>query len=599
MGFPSVKLGLTPGSTGTFRLPMILGLSNSLKLLLYGDIWDSQKSFTLGLVDQHFENISNHQSFLQSVKNFSSKLVGVKRKGMIKKPLKYKMMNDNWIGRYFIYQYHQKQKLMKITKGKYPAPYYSLETAYYSFLETPSVTLDFESLTFGKMIVSPECKNLLSIHLLTEKAKNLPKELQNSETKNVKTVSIIGSGVIGSGITHLCACVDIKVQLRDEKEESIKSSMSYISSLSTKLIKKDIFTSYEMELKTKLIQFSRGIQNLSSDLVIESIVENLETKKSILNELEKNCTSGTIFATTTSSFSIDDLSKSLKNPENLVGIHFYKYPHKTNIVEIIKSKNTSNYALSTVYNFIVSLGKTPIIVNDSPGFILNRILFMYQCEACRILKEGGSVSEIDKIFENFGFENGPFRMLDALGLDVALQFGLNMKGERYIPFQELESLVSKGMNGKRSKSGFYTYTSKIKEVSSTSFHFISKNSKKIFAEDILDRCILLMVNEASHILYEKVVKTPEEMDLAIVAGIGFAPFRGGLLSYVDDRGIKNVISKLKLLSGTHGKRFEPCPLLETMAKENLKFFPNRPKLPYIERSGRPLVLFEGAIKARL
>lgn len=594
-----MKLGLIPGSAGTYRLPLILGFSNSLKMILYGDIWDSHKSFALGLLDHQFETALDFPNFLQSVKGYSTRLIGVKRKVFNKKPLKYKMMNDNWVGRYFIYQFHQKQKLMKVTKGKYPAPYYSLEATYNSFTETPSVTLDFESLAFGKMVASPECKNLIAIHLLTEKSKHLPKELMKSEPKKVKNVSIIGSGVIGSGIAQLCACVDIKVQLRDDKDESLKSSMNHITSLNSKLVKKDILTNYEVEQKTKLIQFSKGIQNVSSDLVIESIVENLETKKKLLSDLEKECAPNTIFATTTSSFSLQDLSSSLKNPQNLVGIHFYKYPHKTNIVEIVKSKNTSDYALSTVYLFIISLGKTPIIVSDSPGFILNRILFMYQCEACRILKEGGHVAETDRLFENFGFENGPFRMLDELGLDIAFQFATNMKNDRYVPFQELEALVSKGMKGKRSKSGFYTYRNKIKEVSSASFQFISKNSKKIFSEDILDRCILLMVNEACHLLNEGVVKSAEDIDMALVIGIGFAPFRGGLLAYADDRGIKNIISKLKLLSGTHGKRFEPCPLLEKMAKENLKFFPNRPKIPYIERVGRPIVLLEGAIKARL
>jgi 3-hydroxyacyl-CoA dehydrogenase/enoyl-CoA hydratase/3-hydroxybutyryl-CoA epimerase len=603
MGFPSIKLGLIPGAGATVRLPKLVGLSNALKIVLYGENIDSSKGKTVGLIDLTFDKTQD-MSFITHVKQYSQKLIVVKRKPPPLKGYRYKALNENFIGRWVVYRY-QHQKLGRVFNDKYPAPYYALASLINIYKESPTISMDFESMAFGKMVTSPESKALLAIHFMVEKAKNLPFELSRTKWKPISQIGILGAGSIGSALAHTAAINDVKVFLQDTSE-ALRKGSDNMSLLTNKLIKKDVMTSYELDQKMKLITSGTTGVITSGDLIIDASSESKETKISVLKSLESLMAGGSIFATTTSSFSITDLANSSKFPENVVGIHFYRAPNKTSIVEIVRGKKTSVSTLATLYKFAVSLKKTPIVVNDGPGFVLNRILFVYQCEACRLLKEGGTVKDVDAIFENFGFESGPFRMLDELGLDVALQFGSNMKslGDRFVPFQELELLVNKGMKGKKSGVGFYIYkkteTNKKERVSSEITAFTGKQiSAKLYPEEILDRCLLLMINEASYILHEGIASSGDDIDLALVEGIGFAPFRGGILAFADNRGIRNVVSRLKALAKTHGKRFEPSPLLESMGSQNLKFFPNRPNCTYVERRGTPQVIMEGAIKARL
>eukprot|EP01080_Neovahlkampfia_damariscottae_P009242 gene9242-1328_t len=601
LGLPEAKLGFVPGCGGTIRLPKIIGLSNSLQIILSGNSVNPESAKKLGLVDRIFE-IKDDYNFFDCVRSYANSL-SKSRKQVKTLTFREKLFNDNWIGRYFVYKMALKD-LNKKTKGKYPAPYYALETVLNSFTETPSAALDFEALAFSKMSISPESKNLVSGFIMNENKKKLPKELPTP--KEVKSISIIGAGIMGSGIAQICAENDYHVYMKDIKDAFVNKGMKKIKSTFEDLQKKNKLTSTEVQKKLNLVQHGIKYQNVkNSDLIIEAASEKLDIKKKIIEELEMNISSGTIIATNTSTLSIQEIARDSKKSKNIVGMHFFNPVKKMSLVEIIKTTETSEEAISTVYQLALKLGKTPIIVKDSPGFVVNRILGVYLCEAGRLLKEGGSVKVIDDCFVEFGMPIGPFRLLDEIGLDIALDSitSLQTLGEQFTPIQGMDYLVEKGIKGRKSGKGFYVYNQKDDKtkmtISPEIIKIFGKPTKKQFSEDIIDRCILLMIREASNILDEGIVSSPEDVDLALLLGIGFPPVRGGLLSYCDNRSVKNIVVKLKSLMKQYGKRFEPSGLLQEMAKENLKFFPERPNIPYVERRGPPIVRLEGCVRARL
>jgi 3-hydroxyacyl-CoA dehydrogenase / enoyl-CoA hydratase / 3-hydroxybutyryl-CoA epimerase len=453
------------------------------------------------------------------------------------------------------------------------------------------------------MAMTPESKNLVSGFIMSDDKKNIPEALP--KPKNIFSIGVIGAGVMGSGITQLCAEKDHKVYMKDIRDAFVSNGMKNIRNNFDLFVEENEYSSLDVQKKMSLIQSGIKYDNLKdADLIIEAAYEKLDIKTKIIEECEMVISNDAILATSTSTFSINELAKISKRPKNFIGMHFLHPVGKKSLVEIIKSNQTSDETVSTVYNFAIKLGKTPIIVKDSPGFVVNRLLCVYFCEAGRLLKEGGSIKLIDQCFVDFGMPMGPFQLLDEIGFDIVLDniSSLQSFGEQFSTIQGLDYLVEKGIKGKKSGRGFYVYNSEKKgekKISPEAIKIFGKPTKKQFSEDILDRCLLLMIIEASNMLDEGISSSPEDIDLSILLGVGFPDYRGGLLNYCDNRTIKNVVSKLKNLTLQFGKRFQPSALLEEMAKDNLKFFPNKPNIPYVERRGPPIVRLEGVVRARL
>jgi len=319
----------------------------------------------------------------------------------------------------------------------------------------------------------------------------------------------------------------------------------------------------------------------------------MDIKKKMVKELEAAgiLTKDVIFATNTSALSIDELAEVSAFPENVVGMHFFNPVGKMPLVEVIKGKKTSTKALATVYKLALDMGKFPVVVKDGPGFLVNRILGLYMSEAGRMLEEGADLKKVDKLILDFGMPMGPYRLLDEVGIDVAAHVGPTLKnglGDRFASNPKLEIMIKAGLLGKKTSKGFYNYNEKGKETEINSevinsLNIISSGSKPFQYEDVIDRCILSMVNEAALILDEGICSSPEDVDLGMVFGTGFAPFRGGLLNYADNRGISKVVEALNTLSGKYGDRFKPAARLVKMAHEGKRFFPNRPLAPIVEK----------------
>ena len=315
------------------------------------------------------------------------------------------------------------------------------------------------------------------------------------------------------------------------------------------------------------------------DLVIEAIVENLEVKQEVLASLERSLGDRAVFATNTSSLPISDIAARALHPERVVGMHFFNPVHRMPLVEIIAGRRSSPEAIATVQALAVKMGKVPIIVRDGPGFLVNRVLTFYINEAIRLLSEGVRIEAADKAMKAFGMPMGPFEVLDEVGLDTAKHVGEVLKeglGKRVgSDGSLLDTLVAAGRLGKKNGRGLYCY-SKGKRMAADADVYGLVNAptpRELPPETLQERMVLAMVNEAAYCLQESVVREPRDIDIAMVMGTGFPPFRGGVLRHADDVGIPVVVDRLSRLADAHGERFRPASVLQSMVREQRSFYP--------------------------
>jgi 3-hydroxyacyl-CoA dehydrogenase/enoyl-CoA hydratase/3-hydroxybutyryl-CoA epimerase len=649
VGLPEVKLGLLPGAGGTVRTPKLIGLQAALQLILPGGTMDANNAKKRGLVDHvvgSTDRFKNEDAFRNEAIKFAQTRAlyrSLPKRNKIKYlSLQEQLLNSNSFGRKIVAQ-QALANLDKQTGGRYPAPYLALDSIYNATHTPNQRALMVEAENFGKLAASPESKNLISIFFMSENAKKIykPDRLPHSTkddvqqwlkekwingkvynpTNNTARYGIIGAGVMGAGIGQLIISKlqegNTIVYLKDIKDEFVQKGMKFIQDLLKK------------RKKEKLMKFVIGgtddAELAKCDIVIEAALEKMEIKKKILQGLESDWIKqlalkypderdpqvllqkgGKIFCTNTSTLSVTEIASVSKNPSNVVGLHFFNPVHRMPLVEIIRGKETSDETVVHCYNLSLLFGKTPIVVNDGPGFLVNRVLGVYLLEAQRLMNEGYNIQQVDVLVKNFGMPMGPYRLLDEVGADVALHSADTLKvlGNRF-QLQEsnntfpLGSLVAAGYLGKKTGAGIYDYKQKKDALSSVldkAKNLISSTKPDINLDglntkllqvypnykgrrtpgsDIMDRMVLIMINEAVMILQEGIATSPEDVDIGMIFGTGFCPFRGGLLSYADQRGLKIVVKKLQELQNTYGDRFAPCELLLRMAQNDERFFPDR------------------------
>ena len=601
IGLPEIKLGLLPGAGGTQRLPRLIGLQKSLPLILAGAQVKPQKALQLKIVDQLLHSMDNSDIFFVNARSYAIKLIG-ERKPSIRHytahKLQDRMLENTAVGNWIIAR-QAGQGLDKQTKAKYPASYYALDSVVNGYRSNGVSGYEYEAKQFSTLAVSPESKALTSLFYMFENSKKVSDKLNGSRPSRVNQLGVIGAGVMGWQISGLVANKHINVYMRDIKQDIVQKGIQHITDgLNQKLARKRTTT----QKMNKILSYVTGgtdIQPLNKcELIIEAAVELMPLKKRILAEIESVIDSSTIFATNTSSLSITELATASKRPENVVGIHFFNPVNKMPLVEIIRGKHTSDQTVATAYKFALDLGKIPVICHDGPGFIVNRILGIYMNEAGHLAMQGCDIETIDSALLSFGMPMGPFRLIDEVGLDVAghvapiLHNGL---GERYAQQPEFPKLLeaNKSYLGKKTGKGFYIYDGEKQK----GIHHNVVNQLKSIAKpyrgtinksDIIDRCILLQVNEAAYVLSEGIVSSPADLDLAMVTGTGFAPFTGGVCAYADMRGLQNIVARLTVLQERFGPRFKPHPLLIKMASNGARFHSDRPDPNKLKHIPRPL-----------
>jgi 3-hydroxyacyl-CoA dehydrogenase/enoyl-CoA hydratase/3-hydroxybutyryl-CoA epimerase len=317
-----------------------------------------------------------------------------------------------------------------------------------------------------------------------------------------------------------------------------------------------------------------GFKN--TDLVVEAIVEDLDIKKSVLKELEAHVSPETIIASNTSSLLINDMASALKNDKRFLGMHFFNPVHRMPLVEIVRGKNTSDEAVATLFALCKKTGKTPIVVNDGPGFLVNRLLVPYLVESISLLEEGHGLKTMDMAMRGFGMPMGPLELFDEIGLDVAWKVAKILKqsmADRMADSDLLEKMVNDKRLGKKNGLGFYTYKNGKKNYDQSVEKYIEiKNKSRLNNEELVQRMVYPMVNEAARCFEDKIVCSARDTDIGMIFGTGFAPFRGGLLNFADNTGLENIINTLNKFKNDFGGRFTPSNYLIKIQKDHGKFY---------------------------
>lgn len=571
LGLPEIKLGIIPGFGGTQRLPRLVGIVNSLDMILTGKTVYPSKAGKIGLADE----VTYKETLLSAAIRLAQKAIGRRRPSGIRArmPLFLRFFESNPLTRYFIFR-KAKSEILRDTRGNYPAPLAALDAVQFGISRKGRAGYEYESSIIGSLIPTETSKNLINVFFLNEALK---RETTPS-IFSVKRAGVIGAGVMGGGIAQLFAEKGISVRIKDLSTKNVGTGLKAASELFIKRMKKGILSPLAARDGMDRISGTTDMSGFGKvEIAVEAVVENLEVKKSVLREFESVAHRNAIFASNTSSLSITELASAAKHPERVIGMHFFNPVEKMPLVEIVRGKETSPEVVAAVAALSRKLGKLPVIVNDGPGFLVNRILMPYLAEALRLLEEGASIEAVDRALMQFGMPMGAFILLDEIGIDVAykvadiVHFGL---GERIGRSPLLASLVSEGYAGRKNGKGFYRYSRGRREKPNQDIlDRLAKqngNRKSMHHEqEIVERTILLMIKEAALCLEEKIIDRPELLDAALLFGIGFPPFRGGLLKYADTLGAKTVVEKLRRYEEKLGERFSPPRSLVDMSRDDI------------------------------
>jgi 3-hydroxyacyl-CoA dehydrogenase/enoyl-CoA hydratase/3-hydroxybutyryl-CoA epimerase len=572
VGLPETNLGILPAWGGSTRLPKLIGLPNALEAILNGRQYPAEQALALGMVDSivHREQLTTAATkrILQS--------------GGKKRSSKIHISNRKPLSR--LVQSQAEKKTLARTRGHYPAPIKALEVACASLSVSHEESLANEKNSFVELALGETAQNLIRIFFLQERAKKLklPKGIAASPaTDDVRAVHralVVGAGLMGAGIAQWLSSRGIRVVLKDVGPAPLGSAMQSIARIYGEAVKRHLFSETEARNAfDRILPIYEEMPLRDLDLVIEAAIEKLELKQQILAGLESKVLPDLVFASNTSALSIDAIAASLQHPERVVGFHFFNPVHRMQLVEIVRGTKTDARTLNAALRLAKQIGKLPVLVKDSPGFLVNRILLPYMVEAVRLFSEGYRIESIDRVMLEFGMPMGPLRLTDEVGLDVAEHVAQELVGRlKHLPplNDTLGKMIANGWLGRKSGKGFYEYSPGGDGKTNGQLGNLHPTEPTTVNEgDLRDRLVLSMVNEAARTMEEKVVDSPEDVDFGMIMGTGWAPFRGGPLRFADHLGISTVVSRLNNLRDRVAPDFAPCPLLADMANHGRSFYP--------------------------
>ncbi len=578
-GFPEVKLGLFPGWGGTARTPRIVGLSNAVELVTSGENIDATAAEAMGLaVAVPAEKLQG--TAIQMARSEQASKSYLKDREQWSKPITISDTELAFLGA-TANAYIQGQ-----TKGQYPAPVAALEVMLGAAGVDLEAACQMEAAGFAELFGSPVNRALLNVFFLQDANKKQTGPA-GAEPRKISKVGVLGAGIMGQGIAAANVKRKIPVVLSDQSDEAIARG---VQGIITEVSFNKQTKGPDAQKALEFLPFVTGTQSYAdlevADIVIEAVYENAEVKRELFAEIEPQLSEDTLLCSNTSTIPITTLAHGLAHPERFCGLHFFNPVRRMPLVEVIRGKQTSDDTIVTAVAYAKAIGKSPIVVNDGPGFLVNRVLLPYMNEALLLLEERANIKAVDKAATGFGMPMGPIELYDTVGLDVALHAGNVMQQafpDRVVPSRILPAMVDAKRLGQKNGQGFFDYTTNNKgrskpqpstEAQQIVERFSTKQSPAPSPHspaELTDRLFLPMLLEATQLLEEKIVANARDVDLALIYGIGFPPFKGGLFFWADTLGAAAIVEKLKKYESL-GERYKPTTLLIEHAQSDTKFY---------------------------
>ncbi len=566
IGLPETLLGLLPAWGGSTRLPRLIGLPDALDIILQGRRLAAVPALKRGMIDAV---VPREHLIRAAIERMG--------KGMPSRP-RHVLVNNPLAA--FVIGSRARARVMKTTKGHYPAVLQALEVAVTGLSKPLADSLALESHAIIRLTKTSVCRNLMEAFFLQERAKRLHvlTSAAAKELRKINMTAVIGAGIMGAGIAQWVSARGHMVILRDIDEEKVRNGLATIAGLYQQGLKRHTFDRVSArEGMDRISPNAREVPLTHVDLVIEAAVEKMDVKKLVFQELAELTRDDAVLATNTSALSINELATVVKHPERVIGLHFFNPVHTMQLVEVVVGNQTHSIVTERVLQFVQGIGKLPVVVKDSPGFLVNRVLMPYLMEAVTLFETGASAVQIDQVMLDFGMPMGPLRLLDEVGIDVAFHVATHVSAafsdRMHVP-EALRLLLQANHLGRKTGSGFYVHHAHGgSEVNGEIMHLVTtKQARRMERQDLQERMALALVNEAARCLEEGIVSEPQDVDFAMIMGTGFAPFRGGPLRYADSLEISHLVMSLTHLAEDVHPRFTACALLQDMAKTGKRFY---------------------------
>lgn len=581
VGLPEVKLGIIPGFGGTVRLSRVIGIDNAIEWIATSASKRPAAALKDGAVDAVVAADKLQDAAIDLVKQAISGRLDWKAKRQEKlDPVKLDTLEQM-----MAFNSAKGVVLAKANPAQYPAPKLLLDSLQASATESRDAAMKAEAQAFAKAAVTPQAGALIGLFINDQIVKKASKSHEKG-AHPVNQAAVLGAGIMGGGIAYQAASKGTPIIMKDIGNPQLALGMSEANGLLTKQVERGRLKPAQMGETLARIRPSLSYEEFKEvDIVIEAVTENPKVKEIVLAETEKHVHENTILASNTSTISITRLAKALQRPENFVGMHFFNPVHMMPLVEVIRGEKTSEEAIATTVVLAQKMGKTPIVVNDCPGFLVNRVLFPYFGAFDLLLKDGADFQQIDKVMEKFGWPMGPAYLMDVVGIDTGVH-GAEVMAEGFPDRMKpdykgsVQSMYEANRLGQKNDVGFYKYVldkkgKKAKTVDPTAYEVIAAGitgeKREFDAQEIIDRMMLAFCNETVRCLEDKIVATPSEADMAMIMGVGFPPFRGGPCRYIDQTGVAEYVALCNKYAHL-GKAYEAPQMLQDMAANNKKFY---------------------------
>jgi 3-hydroxyacyl-CoA dehydrogenase / enoyl-CoA hydratase / 3-hydroxybutyryl-CoA epimerase len=569
IGLPETTLGLLPAWGGCTRLPRLIGTKNAAEVILKGKLYSAQEALQLGLIDER----APRDQLLDRAKK---KLRAGKRRPEQKRsasPTSQDLRGSRQRG------------------NAAPKRAYEILNKTLSIPVEESLKLELDAIV--ELGETEATQNLIRNFFLAEKYKK--GRPSKTPAEKVKHAAVIGAGVMGAGIAQWLSSRGVTVILRDVAREQIDRGLANVEKTYADAVKRGLMTEQKAkEGRARICGSTAPMELRDVQFVIEAASEKMEIKKEVFRELAMEAGPKTIVATNTSALSVSALADVTVSPEHVIGMHFFNPVSRMKLVEIVIAKQTSDETRERTLAFVRQIGKLPVVVRDSPGFLVNRVLFPYLLDAAELFESGLHPAKIDNALVEWGMPMGPLRLIDEVGVDITVDIGNTLEkaygGRDHVP-AVLLWLLDRQMLGRKTSAGFYTYKGKTQTPNETliewrrGLHGEPEGAERpnippdwhrdprlsLDEEDLARRLVLLMINEAARCVEEKIVDSPQDADYGMILGTGFAPFRGGPLRCAEHLGLKKVVEELERLAQTEEK-FLPCEILKKHVRDGTKFY---------------------------